>query len=119
MALNAVKETYIQQPAVPHIPDRQPVIKKRVITKGEKVLYLSFLAVFVLCAILILQNQAAIQASTQDIQTIEQKIDEKAKQNSDLAVQVSELSKYERIMAIAKEAGLKLDGRNIKVVSPQ
>jgi hypothetical protein len=36
MALNARKETYIQQPAVPHIPSHQPVRKKGLITKGEK-----------------------------------------------------------------------------------
>ncbi|MCM3610735.1 cell division protein FtsL [Planococcus sp. MERTA32b] len=119
MALNARKETYIQQPAVPHIPNQQPVRKKGLITKGEKVLYLSFLAVFVLCALLVLQNQATIQATTHEIQTIENDISEIQKQNTDLTVQVSELSTYERIWAKAKELGLKLDEQNVKVVPGQ
>ncbi|QHJ70881.1 cell division protein FtsL [Planococcus halotolerans] len=119
MALNARKETYIQQPAVPHIPNQQPVRKKGLITKGEKVLYLSFLAVFVLCALLVLQNQATIQATTHEIQTIENDISEIQKQNTDLTVQVSELSTYERVWAKAKELGLKLDERNVKVVPGQ
>jgi cell division protein FtsL len=117
--LNAIKDTYIQQPAVPQTPDRQPVRKKSLITKGEKVLYLSFLAVFVMCAIMVLQNQSAIQASTQEIQTIEQSIDETVKQNTDLSTLVKEKSTYERIMGIAKEQGLKSNERNVKVVQGQ
>src|SRR5690606_34737539 len=97
MALNARKETYIQQPAVPHTPNHQPVRKKSRITKGEKVLYLSFLAVFVMCALLVLQNQATIQATAHDIQTIEHDIREIQKQNTDLSVQISEPSTDERI----------------------
>lgn len=119
MALNARKETYIQQPAVPHTPNHQPVRKKSLITKGEKVLYLSFLAVFVMCALLVLQNHATIQATTHEVQTIENNISEIKKQNTDLSVQISELSTYERIWAKAKELGLKLDERNVKVVSGQ
>lgn len=119
MALNAVRETHIQQPAVPQSPDRQPVRRKSPITKGEKVLYLSFLAVFVMCAILVLQNQSAIQSSTQEVQTIEQSVDEKLKQNTDLSNQVSELSTYERIWSKAKELGLNLNEHNVKVVPGQ
>lgn len=119
MALSVRREAYIQQPAVPQNPSRQPVKKRSLITKGEKVLYLSFLAAFVFCALMVLQNQAAIQASTQEIQTIEQSINEKVKQNTDLSVQVSELSTYERIWAKAKESGLKLNEQNVKVVPGQ
>lgn len=119
MALHARKEAYIQQPAVPQNPVRVPAKKKNFITKGEKVLYLSFLAAFVLCALMVLQNQSVILASTQEIQTIEHSIDEKVKQNTDLSVQVSELSTYERIWAKAKEQGLKLNEQNVKVVPGQ
>ncbi|WP_422123605.1 cell division protein FtsL [Planococcus sp. X10-3] len=119
MALNARKESYIQQPAVPHTPSQQPVRKKALITKGEKVLYLSFLAVFVMCALLVLQNQSTIQATTHEIQTIENDIGEIQRQNTDLSVQVSELSTYERIWSKAKELGLKLDEQNVKVVPGQ
>ncbi len=119
MALNARKEAYIQQPAVPHSPSQQPVRKKALITKGEKVLYLSFLAVVVMCALMVLQNQAAIQATTHEVQTIENEISEIQKQNTDLSVQVSELSTYERIWSKAKELGLKMNEQNVKVVPGQ
>jgi cell division protein FtsL len=119
MALHAGKEVYIQQPAVPQNPTREPAKKRSLITKGEKVLYMSFVAAFVLCALLVLQNQSVIQASTQEIQTIEHSIDEKVKQNTDLSVQVSELSTYKRIWAKANERGLKLNEQNVKVVPGQ
>lgn len=119
MALYARKEAYIQQPAVPQNPTREPAKKRNLITRGEKFLYLSFVAVFVLCAVLVLQNQSVIQASSQEIQTIEHSIDEKVKQNTDLSVQVSELSRYDRIWAKAKESGLKPNERNVKVVPGQ
>src|SRR5690606_32593152 len=119
MALNARNETNIKQQAVPHTTNHQPVRKKSRITKGEKVLYLSFLAVFVMCALLVLQNQATIQATTHEIQTIEHDISEIQKQNTDLSVQISELSTYERIWAKAKELGLKVDKDNVKVVPGQ
>lgn len=119
MALNARTETYIQQPAVPQNPSRQPVRRKSLITKGEKILYVTFVAVCILCAFVILQNQSKIQASTQEIQTIEQSVSEMTKQNSDLSVQVKELSSYERIWAKAKDLGLKLNEHNVKVVPGQ
>lgn len=119
MALNARTETYIQQPAVPQNPSRQPARKKSLITKGEKILYVTFVVVFIMCALVILQNQSKIQASTQEIQTIEQSVNEKTKQNTDLSVQVSELSSYERIWSKAKELGLKLNEQNVKVVPGQ
>ena len=119
MALNARPQTYIQPPAVPQNPSSQPVRKKARITKGEKILYTAFLAVCILCALLVLQNQSTIQASTQEIQTIENSINETMRQNTDLSVQVSELSSYERIWSKAKDYGLQLNERNVKVVPGQ
>ncbi|EGA89444.1 hypothetical protein GPDM_09115 [Planococcus donghaensis MPA1U2] len=120
MALNARTEDYIQQLAVPQNPSQQQSIRKKgLITKGEKILYTTFVAVCIMCALLVLQNQATIQASTQEIQKIEQSVNETAKQNTDLSVQVSELSSYSRIWAKAKELGLKLNEQNVKVVPGQ
>ncbi|MFC4712536.1 cell division protein FtsL [Planococcus dechangensis] len=119
MALNARPQTHIQQPAVPQNPSRQPARKKARITKGEKILYTAFLTVCILCALLVLQNQSTIQASTQEIQTIENSINETMRQNTDLSVQVSELSSYERIWSKAKDYGLQLNERNVKVVPGQ
>ena len=54
-------------------------------------------------------TQASIHASAQDIRSIEQQIDETKKQNTDLSIQVSELSTYERVWEKAKALGLKLN----------
>lgn len=119
MALNARTEAYIQQPAVPQKASQQLKKKKNVVTKGEKILYSAFVVVCILCALLVLHNQSTIQASTQEIQTIERSVNETVKQNTDLSVQVSELSSYQRIWSKAKELGLKLNDHNVKVVPGQ
>lgn len=122
MAMHARTEsTYIKQPVVNPQPVQQPSVKpnRKVFTKGEKVLFVLFVAVFTLFSVMILQTQASIHASTQEIHTIEQQIDETKKQNTDLSIQVSELSTYERVWEKAKALGLKLNEQNVKVVPGQ
>jgi len=123
MAMHArtTSSTYIQQPVVHPQPTVQPTIKsnRKVFTKGEKVLFILFVSVMALFCVGILQTQASIHATAQDIQTIEQQIDETKKQNTDLSIQVSELSTYERVWEKAKALGLKLNEQNVKVVSGQ
>ena len=121
MHARTTSSTYIKQPAVNPQPAVQPTIKsnRKVFTKGEKVLFILFVSVVALFCVGILQTQASIYATTQDIQTIEQQIDETKKQNTDLSIQVSELSTYERVWEKAKALGLKLNEQNVKVVSGQ
>jgi len=113
--------TYIKQPVVNPQPAVQPVVRpnRKVFTKGEKVLFILFLSVITLFSVIILQTQSSIHASTKDIQTIEQKIEETKKQNTDLSIQVSELSEYERVWDKAQSLGLKLNEKNVKVVPGQ
>ena len=113
--------TYIKQPDFNPQPTIQPTISpnRKIFTKGEKVLFALFVTVVALFSVMILQTQASIHASAQDIQTIEQQIDETKKQNTDLSIQVSELSTYERVWEKAKALGLKLNEQNVKVVPGQ
>lgn len=113
--------TYIKQPVVNPQPAVQPAIRpnRKIFTKGEKVLLVLFVSVFTLFSVIILQTQSSIHASNQDIQAIEYKIDETKKQNTDLSIQVSELSEYERVWEKAKSLGLKLNEKNVKVVPGQ
>ena len=122
MAMHArTQSTYIKQPVVNPQPAIQPAIKpeRKIFTKGEKILFAAFLSIVALFCVMILQTQASIHASSQDIRAIEQQIDETKKQNTDLSIQVSELSEYERVWKKAKELGLKLNEKNVKVVTGQ
>lgn len=115
------QQTYIQQPVVNPQPTIQPQRKpeRKIFTKGEKILFIMFVAVITMFSVMILQTQASIHTSTQEIQSINQQIEETKKQNTDLSIQVSELSTYERVWEKAKELGLKLNEQNVKVVTGQ
>ena len=102
-----------QQPKI----NRQPNVKKRkIITREEKFVYLAFIVVAAIMAVMVLHKQGDIQTATIDIQKVETSITEVSRQNADYKVQISEKSTFERIMAIAKERGLTLDEKNVKVV---
>ncbi|MEK4485018.1 cell division protein FtsL [Psychrobacillus sp. FSL H8-0484] len=122
MALrNHQSRTYITQPSSP----KQPQLKKQakqqryLITKGERVLFLMLLTVVTILGIMIIQTQANVRATTADISLLEQQIDTTSKENTDLSIQVSELSTYKRIWKKAEELGLKLNEQNVKVVPGQ
>ncbi len=99
-------------------PKQEPIIIKRraTITPGEKFLILVFVSLFVIGAIAIVTNSYSVYQSNIEIQEIEAQIQEQKKLNSDLHVQVEELSTYDRIWEKAKELGLTLDQNNVKSV---
>jgi cell division protein FtsL len=86
------------------------------LTPGEKVLGLAFAGMVCFGAIHIISNQSHIYQVNKQIQQVQSSIKEQQKVNSDLNVQVSELSTYERILAKAKKMGLVLNENNVKVV---
>jgi cell division protein FtsL len=103
----------VQQPKI----ERQPNVKKRkIITKRERFVYLAFIVVAAVMAVMVLHKQGDIQTATIDIQKVETSITEVNRQNVDFKGQVSEKSTFERIMAKAKELGLTPDENNVKVV---
>jgi cell division protein FtsL len=83
---------------------------------GEKILGLTFCAAICFGSVQIISNQAAIYEINAEIQETSRIIQNQKKVNADLAMQVEELSTYERIWAKAKELGLKLNENNVKVV---
>ena len=111
---------YIQQPYSPvQQPkiERQPNVNRRKKTnKKVKIAFLASLVVAAIMAVMVLHKQGDIQTATIDIQKVETSITEVSRQNADYKVQISEKSTFERIMAIAKERGLTLDEKNVKVV---
>lgn len=91
-------------------------LKKAWFSPGEKILGLTFGVIVCIGAINIISNQADIYRVNKEIQLTEASIQEQIKVNSDLEVQISELSTYERIWAKAKALGLQLNENNVKVV---
>ncbi|MDI2589384.1 cell division protein FtsL [Psychrobacillus sp. NEAU-3TGS] len=122
MALrNHHSETYISRPSIPEQPQIQKTVKKhkKILSKGEKILLICLLTVVTLLAVMIIQTQTAVRSTTTDISQIEKQIDTTSKENTDLSIQVSELSTYDRIWKKAEELGLKLNEQNVKVVPGQ
>ncbi|MFJ8261632.1 cell division protein FtsL [Rummeliibacillus sp. NPDC094406] len=123
MALLDQKEhhIYIQQPVAPEGLVPKPAKKpfKSIITKTEKVLMIAMVAAIAVIAVMNLNIQSSINSTSVEIQKTEMSIDEVKKQNSELSMEVSELSTYDRIWKKAKALGLKLNENNVKVVSGQ
>ena len=94
----------------------QVKIKKSWLTPGEKIIGLVFAGFVCFGSVHILTNQAKIYEVNKEIQVIEGRVAEQQKLNSDLQVQVSELSAYDRIYKKAKEMGLIKNENNVKVV---
>jgi cell division protein FtsL len=114
-------QTYISRPSFPEQPHikKQAKQHKKLLTKGEKILFLCLLSVVTILSIFIIQTQAAVRTTSADIQLMEKQIDNTSKENTDLSIQVSELSTYDRIWKKAEELGLKLNEQNVKVVPGQ
>ncbi|WP_230199575.1 cell division protein FtsL [Bacillus testis] len=92
------------------------VVHKAKVTLGEKVLVVAFALLLAVAAVKIISNQYSLYSINKDIQKAEKSVDEHVKQNTDLKIQVSELSRYERIWEKASQMGLTLDENNVKVV---
>lgn len=107
---------YIQRPSAPDTYT-SPNTRKKLVTKGEKILFAAFVAVCAVLMIFIVQTQSDVRAVDLQIQQMERQIDTVNRENTDLSIQVAELSSYERIWLKAKELGLTLNEKNVKVVS--
>jgi len=86
------------------------------LSPGEKILGLMFGALVCIGSVHIISNQSAIYEINKEIQDTEAVIQTQEKSISDLTIQVSELSQYDRIKEKARELGLELNEQNVKVV---
>ena len=112
---------YVGQPLTqptqqPKIKRQQIAKKRKIITREEKFVYLAFIVVAAIMAVMVLHKQGEIQTATIDIQNVEISINQVSAQNVDFKGQIAQKSTFERIMAIAKERGLALNEDNVKVV---
>jgi cell division protein FtsL len=89
---------------------------KRGFSPGEKILGFMFGALVCIGSTQIISNQADIYQVNKDIQLAQTEMQTQQKSISDLSIQVSELNQYDRIKEKARELGLQLNEKNIKVV---
>jgi cell division protein FtsL len=114
---NLARKFLEQQKTEQKVQKAIPVkIKKSWLTPGEKIIGLVFAGFVCFGSVHIITNQAKIYEVNKEIQMMESKVAEQQKLNSDLQVQVSELSAYDRIYKKAKELGLIKNENNVKVV---
>ncbi|KKB39249.1 cell division protein FtsL [Bacillus thermotolerans] len=116
---NLAKKQTINQEVKAEPKRKKQLIQKRLFTPGEKILFLLFALTICFMGAKIISTQAALYEVSKDIQDVEAQIQEQSKINHDLEVQVSEESTYEKIGERARELGLELSERNIKVVQPE
>ena len=65
---------------------------------------------------MILHNESQINDVNREVQLLSGKIEETTKQNTELSIQVKEQSTYEKVWKKARELGLNLNEKNVKVV---
>lgn len=98
------------------VAPKKRIKRKDRISPGEKILGITFGALLCFGSVHIISNQASIYQVNKEIQDTKVTVQEQEKSNSDLTIQVNELSQYERIRDKAQKLGLTLNDQNIKVV---
>ncbi|PIC58872.1 MULTISPECIES: cell division protein FtsL [Sporosarcina] len=102
-----------------HTDQNQPQVVRRVkkrFSKGEKILFTLFAAFTIGSSSMLLQTHSDINTVNKEVQLMNTEIENTAKQNNELSIQVSDKSTYERIWKKAQENGLNLNEGNVKVV---
>lgn len=86
-------------------------------TKGEKFLFLS--CVFLVCAVVLVQVFCGATTGnlSLSIEKLKYEIDSQEKKNESLAMQVSELTSYDKIKDVVKDMGLAYNNENIIIIN--
>ncbi|AMY05034.1 MULTISPECIES: cell division protein FtsL [Staphylococcus] len=108
-----------QTPEVNPSPSPTRKVKRKVVvqlTKFEKVLYISLIAVIAMVSIYILSLKMDAYDTKGKIADLDQKIETQSSQNSALKSEIKKNSSYERIYEKAQKQGMSLKNDNVKVV---
>lgn len=104
-----------QSSGMKELPEKKVQRHSRV-SPGEKALFILFVLFVAFMAVKIISVQSNIYEVNKDIQDVRDSVQEQAKINDDLSMQVADLSKYERVWKKAQDLGLNLNENNVKVV---
>ena len=125
MALRAQQPQFEPQPQPQHDQKKkhEPKPARKFgwfhVTPGEKGLIALFCIALAFVGILNLNAHSAVQETNIAISKTEDQINTISDENEELYVQVSELSRYERIWERAQQLGLTQNEENVRVVSGQ
>ena len=110
--------THIREQVIPEQPKKQAKIKKsrKWVTTGEKFLYVLLTSILVLFASTILHTGSELNDMNREVSALSSKLDETAKKNIELSVQMKSESTHEKVWEKAKKLGLNLNENNVKVV---
>ena len=86
------------------------------LTRGERLLYTLGVFAFSFLIVIKVFASAGISNIKMDIEKISYKINQQEKKNQSLAMQVNELTSYEKINGVLKDMGLAYNNENIVVV---
>jgi len=89
---------------------------KSLLSPGEKLLGIAFVALLCIGGVKIVSNQAEIYQVNKNIQVAEGSISKLEKSNKELDIEVKDLSSFERIRGVAEKLGLDFSKDNVKVV---
>lgn len=106
-------------PSAPHHPMRKKQVTVKVrkqswITKGEKLLYSIVGIGLIVMSYFSVTYSSSTDSLNREIQSLEREIEQKQIENEGLAYEVKELSKPERIKAIAEKYGLQIQNTKVK-----
>lgn len=90
--------------------------KRKWFSPGEKFLFIAFASLLALFSSFLLQRESSLNDLNREIQSIGVQIEQTSKKNTELSIQVKEQSTYERVWEKARELGLNLNEKNVKVV---
>lgn len=123
LALRERVQAYNEPLEQPHIIEQQEIkqspMKKhvrRMFSRGEKIIFVLFLATVTFFGSVLLMNHSSIQATNKEIHQMNKQIDQVTKENEGLKILINEKSSHERIFQKAQERGLNIGEGSVKVV---
>ncbi|GAA0294216.1 cell division protein FtsL [Gracilibacillus halotolerans] len=96
---------------------RKVKVKKAWVTRGEKIMYTLFSAIFISAMCYIVTYSFSLDSMNRSIQTVNTQIDQQMTTNQNLVYKQKELSQPSRIIENAKKHGLKVQNTQVKEAS--
>lgn len=93
--------------------------RKLIITRGEKILYMSALMAFVLTMLLQVFLSAKIENLSMNVEQLKINVNSQTKKNESLTMKVNELTYFDNIKRVVDEMGLSYNQENIIIVEEQ
>ena len=91
--------------------------KKVTMLKGEKIIYVLILFMFVAFPVCTVFTKALLSETNISVEQMKSKIEAQEEVNESLSVQVDELASLDKIQKVAMEKGLSYNNNNIKNIN--